>query len=326
MFKFKYFAVLGLVLVSGLIGWSLAKDKPPAQLEINWVESTGQYQEIQNQVKTGNVFVLDVRTKAEFDEMHAIGSILFDLEKLKNNQLPEIDKNSKVYVYCRSGNRSLEATKILKNRGYSDVTDLGGLENMFNLGAAFERTPIPEIDSISIPDSVKSNPIKGDLNSPIKLVEYIDYLCPYCQKFESEVAPTLISKYVDSGKMSIEFRNAAYKGADAVHIASATMCAHEQAQFWPYHNQLISAVSKEDDITETENLLKYANQISNLNQTQFKSCLLDAKYVELVRAQTKFASNQKVSGTPQFIINGRIVGGFLTIEQFSQIIDQEISN
>lgn len=76
------------------------------------------------------IILLDVRTKEEYDTGHIKGSMLIPVDNLKaeaDNKLK--DKNSPIFVYCRSGNRSVTAAKILTNLGYTNVYNLGGINN-----------------------------------------------------------------------------------------------------------------------------------------------------------------------------------------------------
>ncbi|KGK88600.1 rhodanese-like domain-containing protein [Clostridium sp. HMP27] len=76
------------------------------------------------------IILLDVRTKEEYDTGHIKGSMLIPVDNLNaeaDNKLK--DKNSPIFVYCRSGNRSVTAAKILTNLGYTNVYNLGGINN-----------------------------------------------------------------------------------------------------------------------------------------------------------------------------------------------------
>ncbi|PKM86754.1 MAG: rhodanese-like domain-containing protein [Firmicutes bacterium HGW-Firmicutes-12] len=76
------------------------------------------------------VILLDVRSKAEYDERHIPGSILLSVDNLKEKVGEVIsDKNAFIIVYCRSGNRSAKAARVLAESGYSKVYDMGGINN-----------------------------------------------------------------------------------------------------------------------------------------------------------------------------------------------------
>lgn len=76
----------------------------------------------------------DVRTADEYKTSHFAGAVNWSLQDIEAGKLPEVAKDSKVYVYCRSGNRSGQATTLLNNAGYSNVTDLGGLTDVESIG------------------------------------------------------------------------------------------------------------------------------------------------------------------------------------------------
>ncbi|MCU0667217.1 MAG: rhodanese-like domain-containing protein [Patescibacteria group bacterium] len=82
----------------------------------------------------GQAYLYDVRTPEEFNQKHAQQAINFDVELIKAGEYPDIPKDSTIYVYCRSGNRSAQATALLKQAGYTNVTDLGGLDQMEQAG------------------------------------------------------------------------------------------------------------------------------------------------------------------------------------------------
>lgn len=83
--------------------------------------------EFQEQIQQGNVQVVDVRTALEFEKGHINGAVNIDFyaeDFLKN--FSEIDKNEPLYIYCKSGNRSGEASKRLRAIGFKKIVDLKG--------------------------------------------------------------------------------------------------------------------------------------------------------------------------------------------------------
>lgn len=72
--------------------------------------------------------ILDVRTEEEYDENHIFDAILLPLDKIEKEIESVIsEKDTKVLVYCRSGARSKEASKIMANKGYKNVLEFGGI-------------------------------------------------------------------------------------------------------------------------------------------------------------------------------------------------------
>ena len=74
--------------------------------------------------------ILDVRTPEEFAAGHLDGAILVDIKDPSfDTKLAALDPSVSYVVYCRSGNRSAQAVERMKAAGFSDLTDLGSLEN-----------------------------------------------------------------------------------------------------------------------------------------------------------------------------------------------------
>lgn len=74
--------------------------------------------------------LVDVRSKAEFDTGHAKHSINFAVEDMDSGKLPDIQKSTSIYVYCRTGRRSEIAKTLLTKAGYTKVENIGGLSEI----------------------------------------------------------------------------------------------------------------------------------------------------------------------------------------------------
>ena len=74
--------------------------------------------------------LLDVRTAEEFAEKHIPGAINIPNESIGTAEIPELpDKEQLILVYCRSGNRSKQASEKLAALGYTNVTEFGGIND-----------------------------------------------------------------------------------------------------------------------------------------------------------------------------------------------------
>ena len=72
-------------------------------------------------------YLIDVRTQEEFKSGYLEDAINIEWQNIKNLN-KEIKKDDKIYLYCRSGNRSGKATDILINLGYENVKYIGGIK------------------------------------------------------------------------------------------------------------------------------------------------------------------------------------------------------
>ena len=75
-----------------------------------------------------DVIILDVRTEEEFEEVHIAGAICIPNETIDENVIEELpDKDQLILVYCRSGNRSKQASQKLVGLGYTNIKEFGGI-------------------------------------------------------------------------------------------------------------------------------------------------------------------------------------------------------
>ena len=74
--------------------------------------------------------ILDVRTSQEYSEKHIAGAINVPNETIGSEEIPELpDKDQLVLVYCRSGNRSKQTAEKLVKLGYTNIVELGGIND-----------------------------------------------------------------------------------------------------------------------------------------------------------------------------------------------------
>ena len=98
----------------------------PAEREVSYRQIT--MDEAVAMMEEEGYIILDVRTAAEFDEKHIPGAINIPNETIGAEVIPELpDKDQLILVYCRSGNRSKQASEKLVKLGYTNVVEFGGI-------------------------------------------------------------------------------------------------------------------------------------------------------------------------------------------------------
>jgi protein-disulfide isomerase len=151
----------------------------------------------------------------------------------------------------------------------------------------------------------------GSSTAKVTLEEFADYQCPYCGDFSKLVQPTLIAKYVQTGKIKYVFRNFAFidendpnQNMESHNAALAALCAGDQGQFWPYHDLIFKNQTGENvgDYTRTK-LISFGLQL-NLDSVAFNQCLTTNKYGALVDSDIARAKSLRVESTPSFFLNG----------------------
>ncbi|MFA5936795.1 MAG: thioredoxin domain-containing protein [Candidatus Paceibacterota bacterium] len=177
----------------------------------------------------------------------------------------------------------------------------------------------------------KTDHIRGDINAPIKIVEYSDIECPFCKKFYATMQQ-INDEYGASGKVAWIYR---HSPIDSLHPnarkdAEATECANELGgnnKFWEYLDRLHEIMPEQGQLDPKE-LPKVAEYIG-LNVTDFNTCLSSGKYAELIQKDVQNASDTGSRGTPWSIVlleNGQkfSIEGAQPYEMIKQNIDTSL--
>jgi protein-disulfide isomerase len=153
-------------------------------------------------------------------------------------------------------------------------------------------------------------PAQGDPNAKVKIVEFADFRCPFCEQLFKQAEPQIIKDYVNSGKAVFYFRHFAFLGDPSVVAANATECANEQGKFWDMYNWLYNNQPPESDTSmyNVEKLTQVAGTLG-MDTNQFSGCLSSKKYQKNVDKDQSDGQTAGVSGTPTLFINGKSIVG-----------------
>lgn len=156
----------------------------------------------------------------------------------------------------------------------------------------------------------------GDPNAPIKIEEFADFQCPYCEHFHQDTEPLLKQYYIDTGKVQFVYRsmgnfvsqNIGGATTESQDAALAAYCAGDQNKFWEMHDYLFGNVLGEDAGSFTDRRLAAIAEKAGLNMDQFNSCYKSGKYKDRVQQDFQDGQANKVTGTPGFIITYKVNG------------------
>jgi protein-disulfide isomerase len=131
------------------------------------------------------------------------------------------------------------------------------------------------------------------------------------------VEPKLYEKYVEEGRLWIEWRDFPYRGRESVNAAVAARAAQAQGKFWEYHDLLYESQSSG---FSDENLRALAEK-TELDMGRFERDYENASYAELVQKDFKEGQGIGVNGTPTFLINDQVLVGLQPIGVFEKTIE-----
>ena len=178
--------------------------------------------------------------------------------------------------------------------------------------------------------SLDDDPVLGDPDAPITIVEFSDFQCPFCKRWYSDTLSQITEDFIDTGKVKLVYRDlpldSLHPNARSTHIAAE--CADEQGKFWEYHDILFEDQSGWNRLPQDElssKLTEYATTLE-LNTSSFESCLSSPEIANEVNKDFLDASRYGATGTPTFFIGNEKVGfsklvGAQPFSSFKAIID-----
>jgi protein-disulfide isomerase len=164
-------------------------------------------------------------------------------------------------------------------------------------------------------------PNKGNPDAPVTIVEFSDFQCGYCRKFWQETLPKIEERYIRTGKVRFVYRHLAILGSASVQAAVAAECAHEQGEFWSYHDKLFASAGP--PAFTAGNLKRYAEEL-RLNTDRFNACFDTEQPRDKVERETNVGRAIGMTGTPGFLINRRRLIGAYPYEVFGEIIEKAL--
>lgn len=166
---------------------------------------------------------------------------------------------------------------------------------------------IPKVQAPTAKDHPNASELNmGNPDATVKVVEFADFQCPYCQLYWEQVEPTIVSNYITTGKIYYTYAPMAFLGQESIDAANAAYCANDQGKFWDYHDMLFANHTGENvgDFT-TAKLEAFAAKLG-LDTTTFNECLTSGKYLSKVDDANTYASSQSVNSTPTIMVNGKL--------------------
>lgn len=145
-----------------------------------------------------------------------------------------------------------------------------------------------------------SDPVLGDPNAPISIIEYSDFECPFCERaYSNTIASLKESDAFKNGEINLIYRHFPLNNIHpkAQKAAEASVCAQKQSKFWEYHDTLF----ENQNALAVDDLKSYASDLG-LNQAKFDSCLDNGEAKDKVDKDLISATASGGTGTPYFII------------------------
>ena len=148
---------------------------------------------------------------------------------------------------------------------------------------------------------------RGAESAALEILEYSDFQCPACSSVQIYLKKLLEEH---PGEIRLVFRHyplQRHRNAPLAHQAAE--CAHDQGNFWAYHDRLYSEQdSWAEDHEPARRMLQYARDLG-LNLEQFSGCLENLEVTDRIKIELTEGKAQGVSSTPSFFIQSKMAVG-----------------
>ncbi|PIR78528.1 MAG: hypothetical protein COU28_01140 [Candidatus Magasanikbacteria bacterium CG10_big_fil_rev_8_21_14_0_10_36_16] len=201
----------------------------------------------------------------------------------------------------------------------------GNSETKKKITSEYERNFSTDINKDAPQDTTdykkfvrKYNPTQGNTNAKVTIITFLDFQCPYCQTSYPTFSH-VIEKY--KPVIQVVFKNLPLTDIhpDAIAAALASTCASEQNKFWEYYTQVFT-----NKKLDTDSLYNYGQSLG-LDMNKFDTCFKTQRNLTDIQQDLKDAVDLGLRGTPTYLVNGKIIEGVISAEEWDNIIIKNLN-
>lgn len=146
--------------------------------------------------------------------------------------------------------------------------------------------------------SVAGELFRGEAGASLAIIEYADFECPFCRRFEHDTWPQIRDTYIKTGKVKYFYRDFPLGFHEhSTSAAQAARCAGEQGKFWEMHDSLF----EEPASLASADVQRRAGALG-IDVTRFDACVSASHPGGAIQKSVAEATQMQISGTPTFLI------------------------
>ena len=217
---------------------------------------------------------------------------------------------------------------IITRRAFTAALSLTGLAALVGLSPlrliaeAMAQSASDVAKPVSLPDMAL-----GPKDASVTITEFASMTCPHCAAFNENVFPKIKSEYIDTGKVRYVFREFPLDvKAAAGSMLARCIAKDDSGKYFAVVDMLFRQQNDWVMKNTTETLTRIGKQ-AGLSQQAVETCLKDQALLDKISADQKFAADVlKVNSTPTFFINGEVVKGDISFEEFEKRIKAQLKS
>jgi protein-disulfide isomerase len=152
---------------------------------------------------------------------------------------------------------------------------------------------------------------RGSPNARVAILEFGDYRCGFCGRFQQDVWPELEKQYVMTGRVLFGYRHLPLSGlaGPSAGAARAAECAGEQGRFWEMHDLLFTRTLDLDHVG-----LETRGEAAGIQAPPFRQCFEADRQTKVIEQDVALARALEIGSTPTFVV-GTLSGDRVKVVQ-----------
>jgi protein-disulfide isomerase len=142
----------------------------------------------------------------------------------------------------------------------------------------------------------------GNPKAPVTLLEFADLQCPFCRDYTINTFPSVVAKYVKTGKVKMVFQNYAFIGPDSLTAARAAEAAGKQNKLWNFIDVFYNNQGTENTDYVTDKFLTKIADGAGVDANKMLTDRQDPKVDQAIALAQQAAQQAGVNSTPTFIL------------------------
>ena len=165
----------------------------------------------------------------------------------------------------------------------------------------------------------KGDMAMGSKDALVTIIEYASMTCPHCARFHLGTFKELKTKYIDTGKVRMIFREFPFDPL-ALQAAMLARCIGEKRYFGML-KVLFKNLSKWAQVSDPQKALAKIARLGGFTDVRFKACMANKELADMI-LESRLTGNKEfgVDSTPSFIVNGVKVSGNLSIAEWDELL------
>jgi len=189
------------------------------------------------------------------------------------------------------------------------------------LGGAAALTVLAALPhGAALAQTIVKERLLGDPDAPVTIIEYSSLTCPHCAAFHTNTLPAIKERFIETGQAKLVYRDFPLD-QNALNAAVIAHCAGEDRYFAFLEAMFASQDRWARSSNPTESLVQLAG-LGGMPREQAEACLADDAMLDAVlQMRLDGQAEFDIASTPSFIINGQMVSGNRSVDEFATVIE-----